>query len=135
MTEQPPGLPARALIGAVWIYRRTLSPALYFLGARCRHAPSCSEYAAEAVRRHGAGKGSILAFSRLARCHPFGSKGFDPVPETLPRAGWRLWRYGDWEWTERSAQSIRSNDSENPPRSPSSSSTTSACIESAPVRK
>ncbi|MEQ8179654.1 MAG: membrane protein insertion efficiency factor YidD [Amphiplicatus sp.] len=103
MTEQRarPGLAARILIGAVWIYRRTLSPVLYFLGARCRHAPSCSEYAAEAVRRHGAGKGSVLAFSRLVRCHPLGSKGWDPVPETLPRAGWRLWRYGDWAWTER----------------------------------
>lgn len=137
MTEQPssPSLLARALIGAVWVYRRPLSPVLYFLGARCRHAPSCSEYAAEAVRRHGAGKGSVLAFSRLVRCHPFGSKGWDPVPQTLPRAGWRLWRYGDWAWTERSSQSTLLNDSENPPGSPSSSRTTSACIESSPVRK
>ena len=107
MTEpqKPPGLFARALIGAVWLYRRSLSPLFYLLGVRCRHAPSCSEYAIGALARHGALKGSVLAFSRLSRCHPFGSKGFDPVPDTLPRAGWRLWRYGDWAWTERGAVS------------------------------
>lgn len=101
-----PSPAAAALVGALWLYRRTLSPALYFLGARCRHAPSCSVYAIEALKRHGAGKGSILAVSRLARCHPLGSKGHDPVPEALPRAGWRIWRYGDWAWTERGAKGL-----------------------------
>ncbi|MEL7030498.1 MAG: membrane protein insertion efficiency factor YidD, partial [Pseudomonadota bacterium] len=57
------------------VYRVTLSPAFYALGARCRHAPSCSEYAADAIRRHGAWRGGWLALSRLARCHPWGSSG------------------------------------------------------------
>lgn len=94
---------ARLALAVLWLYKRTLSPLFYFLGARCRHAPSCSDYAAEAVRRHGAWRGFWLAFSRLTRCHPFGSHGWDPVPETLPDRGWRFWRYGDWTWSERLA--------------------------------
>ncbi|MGE0408152.1 MAG: membrane protein insertion efficiency factor YidD [Amphiplicatus sp.] len=93
---------AQTALGALWLYKRTLSPVFYFLGARCRHAPCCSDYAEEAFRRHGAARGFWLALSRLARCHPFGSHGFDPVPAALPDRGWRVWRYGDWAWRERS---------------------------------
>jgi len=50
----------------------------------CRFIPSCSEYAREAVTEHGAGRGTWMAARRLSRCHPFGGRGFDPVP---PRAG------------------------------------------------
>jgi hypothetical protein len=96
-----PSIGARAALGALWLYKRTLSPAFYFFGVRCRHLPTCSDYAAEAVRRHGARKGFWLSLSRLCRCHPLGSHGFDPVPPTIPDHGWRLWRYGDWSWTER----------------------------------
>ncbi|WIW88553.1 MULTISPECIES: membrane protein insertion efficiency factor YidD [unclassified Sphingobium] len=46
----------------------------------CRYAPSCSEYAIQAVRKYGAIKGSWLGFKRLMRCHPWGGSGFDPVP-------------------------------------------------------
>lgn len=46
----------------------------------CRHVPSCSSYAIEAIERHGAVRGIWLAVKRLARCRPFGSRGFDPVP-------------------------------------------------------
>ncbi|MFB0873921.1 MULTISPECIES: membrane protein insertion efficiency factor YidD [unclassified Sphingobium] len=46
----------------------------------CRYAPSCSEYAIQAVRKYGAIKGSWLGFKRLMRCHPWGGSGYDPVP-------------------------------------------------------
>lgn len=93
-----------AALGALVVYKRTLSPVFYVLGARCRHLPTCADYASDALRRHGAVKGFWLGLSRLSRCHPFGSHGFDPAPETLPDHGWRLWRYGDWSWTERGAK-------------------------------
>jgi hypothetical protein len=101
MTERRPDFLSQGALGALWVYKRTLSPIFAFFGARCRHAPSCSDYAADAFKKHGPGKGLILAVSRLLRCHPFGSSGIDPVPETLPDHGWRIWRYGDWAWTER----------------------------------
>jgi putative membrane protein insertion efficiency factor len=58
-------------------YRLALSP---FLGVNCRFHPSCSDYAAEALETHGAFKGSWLGLRRMARCHPWGGGGFDPVP-------------------------------------------------------
>jgi uncharacterized protein len=59
------------------VYQRLISPVL---PPSCRFYPSCSQYALEAVTRHGAFKGSWLAARRLARCHPFHPGGFDPVP-------------------------------------------------------
>jgi hypothetical protein len=61
-------------------YQRLLSP---LLGPRCRFYPSCSQYAFEAIERHGLARGSMLALRRLIRCHPLNPGGFDPVPETL----------------------------------------------------
>lgn len=58
-------------------YRVTLSP---WLGRQCRFEPSCSQYALEALECHGAFRGSALAVRRIARCHPWGGSGYDPVP-------------------------------------------------------
>ncbi|HJN04010.1 MAG TPA: membrane protein insertion efficiency factor YidD [Alphaproteobacteria bacterium] len=70
-------LPARLALVPVRLYQFLISP---ILGPRCRFAPSCSEYAAEALAAHGAVKGSYLAARRIARCHPLGGSGYDPVP-------------------------------------------------------
>lgn len=72
-----PSLAARVLIVPVIGYRRFVSP---LLPPVCRFAPSCSEYALEALRVHGAVRGLWLAVWRLARCHPFNPGGYDPVP-------------------------------------------------------
>jgi putative membrane protein insertion efficiency factor len=68
------------LIGAVRLYQWTLSPVL---PASCRYLPSCSHYACEALHRHGVLRGSWLTIRRIARCHPWGGEGYDPVPESL----------------------------------------------------
>jgi putative membrane protein insertion efficiency factor len=68
---------AKLLIALIRGYQLTLSP---FVGGACRFAPSCSAYAREAIERHGAWRGSWLALRRLAKCHPFGGSGYDPVP-------------------------------------------------------
>jgi putative membrane protein insertion efficiency factor len=68
---------ARVLIALIAGYRYFLSP---LLGRSCRFFPSCSEYAAEALERHGTLRGSWLAARRIARCHPWHPGGYDPVP-------------------------------------------------------
>jgi len=65
------------LILLVRAYRMGISP---FLGNNCRFHPSCSEYAIEALRKHGGLKGSWLALRRVSRCHPWHPGGADPVP-------------------------------------------------------
>lgn len=67
----------RILIGLIRFYRAAISP---MLSAACRYRPTCSEYAETAVRRYGALRGGWLAAKRLLRCHPFGGRGWDPVP-------------------------------------------------------
>jgi len=79
-------------------WKSTLSPVFVACGIHCRHAPSCSEYAAECVSRHGAWAGVWMGAARLARCRPGGSQGYDPAP-TLTTSGARWfapWRYGVW---------------------------------------
>ncbi|HWA50625.1 MAG TPA: membrane protein insertion efficiency factor YidD [Dongiaceae bacterium] len=66
------------LIGPIRLYQWTLSP---LLGVNCRYAPSCSAYAVEAIATHGPAKGLWLAVRRVARCHPWGGSGYDPVPQ------------------------------------------------------
>jgi hypothetical protein len=65
------------LLGLVWLYRHGLSP---LLGINCRFQPTCSEYAGEALRQYGGIRGGWLAVQRIARCHPWGGSGYDPVP-------------------------------------------------------
>ena len=65
------------LLALIRLYQYAISP---ILGRRCRFFPSCSEYAAEAVEKHGAVKGAVLGLKRLSRCHPWNPGGFDPVP-------------------------------------------------------
>lgn len=68
---------ARFLVLIVHGYQAGVSP---FLPASCRYTPTCSAYAVEALRRHGAARGSWLTLRRLLRCHPWGGHGHDPVP-------------------------------------------------------
>jgi putative membrane protein insertion efficiency factor len=77
-----PGWVARAMLVAVRIYQLSLSS---LTGRYCRHLPTCSQYAHEAIWKHGAWAGFWLAFFRVARCHPWGGAGFDPVPEQISR--------------------------------------------------
>ncbi len=72
-----PGRPARVAAGLLLAYKRFVSP---LLPAACRFHPTCSEYAREAVLKHGLLRGAGLSLRRLARCHPFHPGGFDPVP-------------------------------------------------------
>ncbi|MGA8691945.1 MAG: membrane protein insertion efficiency factor YidD [Methyloceanibacter sp.] len=94
---------AKALMLApITAYRWTLSP---LLGVNCRHLPSCSDYAREAIDTNGPWKGGWLALSRFCRCHPWGSHGFDPVPDLSgERHPFAPWRYGRWTISQTSRE-------------------------------
>jgi putative membrane protein insertion efficiency factor len=78
------GAPVRALLtGAILLYRRLFAG---MFAGRCRFHPSCSAYALESIRTHGAAKGFVLATWRVARCSPLSAGGPDPVPD---RGSWR----------------------------------------------
>ena len=64
-------------LALIRVYQYTLRP---LLGANCRFYPSCSDYAREALEKHGAAKGAWLAGRRILRCHPYHPGGYDPVP-------------------------------------------------------
>lgn len=78
MSKNRENIAQRALIGLVKVYRKYLSPAKG--QPSCRYYPTCSAYAIEAIRIHGALKGSALTVWRILRCNPFSKGGVDPVP-------------------------------------------------------
>lgn len=82
--------PARVAVGLVRVYQWVFSPLKRLLlgpGAGCRFHPTCSEYARQALLRHGLLKGGWLALCRIAKCHPFHPGGCDPVPPSAGDAG------------------------------------------------
>ncbi len=93
--RRAPRLAGRGLVG---LYRYTFSAQV---GAHCRHLPTCSQYADEAIGRFGLWAGGWMTLARIMRCHPWGTSGLDVVPATLPEgAHWyRPWRYGLWRRT------------------------------------
>lgn len=70
-------LAARVLVAVIGLYRRFVSP---LFPRHCRYEPTCSAYALDAIRTHGAARGTVMAVRRVARCHPFHPGGVDPVP-------------------------------------------------------
>jgi uncharacterized protein len=79
-------------------YRYTLSP---WVGLECRHLPTCSDYADQAIERYGLWAGGWMTLARLLRCQPLGTSGLDFVCEALPaKSRWYMpWRYGRWRGT------------------------------------
>ncbi|MFI5337740.1 MAG: membrane protein insertion efficiency factor YidD [Opitutales bacterium] len=86
LPRSPASLPVRGLDGLLWVYQRTVSPALAAVAPSCgcRFAPTCSHYAREALREHGLLAGLGLAARRLIKCGPWHPGGFDPVPPAAP---------------------------------------------------
>ena len=95
MTARASRLPRVAAHGAIRAYQLTLSG---LVGRHCRHLPSCSEYADEAIARHGLWAGGWMGLARICRCGPGGTAGLDLVPESLPgtSAWYKPWSYGRW---------------------------------------
>lgn len=82
------------LIMPIALYRVTFSS---LVGNHCRHQPTCSDYARQAIWLNGPWRGLWLTLARLLRCHPWGSAGFDPVPDIRQeRHPFAPWRYGRW---------------------------------------
>ncbi|MEN7546907.1 membrane protein insertion efficiency factor YidD [Rapidithrix thailandica] len=69
----------KVMLGLVRFYQLGISP---MLPAACRYTPTCSQYAIEAIEKHGPWKGLWLSLKRISRCHPWGGSGYDPVPES-----------------------------------------------------
>ena len=97
-------LPRLAGRGLVLAYRYGLSPVI---GPRCRHLPSCSDYAEEAILRFGLWAGGWMTLARLLRCHSLGTSGLDFVPDALSAGArwWLPWRYGRWRGTNETPPS------------------------------
>jgi putative membrane protein insertion efficiency factor len=93
---------AFALKLPIHAYRYSLS---MLIGRRCRHLPTCSEYALDAIDRNGPWRGFWLALSRFSRCRPGGTSGFDPAPDIRgEHHGLAPWRYGRWRAADIAGQ-------------------------------
>ncbi|MBV8851056.1 MAG: membrane protein insertion efficiency factor YidD [Methylobacteriaceae bacterium] len=81
--------------GTIRLYQLTLSG---LVGRACRHLPTCSDYASEAIERHGLWAGGWMGVARICRCHPWGTHGYDPVPMSKAASArpFLPWRYGTW---------------------------------------
>lgn len=77
------------MIFPIKIYQYVISP---FLPKSCRHIPSCSNYAIEALKVHGVFRGFWLGFKRVLKCNPWGTEGYDPVPPKMTRQEWKQYR-------------------------------------------
>jgi uncharacterized protein len=99
-SRRAPRLAARGLVKA---YRYTLSP---LIGFNCRHLPTCSDYAEQAIDRYGLWAGGWMTLARLLRCQPWGTSGLDFVCDALPgEACWYLpWRYARWRGTNATSR-------------------------------
>jgi hypothetical protein len=73
-------VPQRTALGLIKLYKGAVSP---YLPGACRYTPTCSEYAAAAIRRFGAARGGVMALKRILRCNPFHEGGYDPVPTAV----------------------------------------------------
>ncbi|MGH1417518.1 MAG: membrane protein insertion efficiency factor YidD [Hyphomicrobiaceae bacterium] len=95
-------IPIIILQAPIHLYRWTLRP---YVGWQCRHLPTCSDYALEAIEKNGAWRGFWLTVSRLARCWPWGTAGYDPVPDLdNENHVWMPWRYGRWSGSHMEGQ-------------------------------
>lgn len=101
--------PRNAGRAAIWVYRHTLSP---LVGYNCRHLPTCSLYADEAIGRFGLWRGGWMTLARLLRCQPWGTSGIDNVPHRLRNdARWFLpWRYARWRGVNDEASEAHTGD-------------------------
>jgi uncharacterized protein len=85
---------SQLLKAPIQVYRATIKP---WTGMECRHLPTCSEYSLDAIDKNGAWKGFWLMLSRIVRCNPWGTSGYDPAPDLSGvRHRFRPWLYGDW---------------------------------------
>lgn len=96
-------------MGMVRFYQVAISP---WTPRTCRYTPSCSAYAMEALRVHGAGRGGWMAVRRILRCHPWGGYGYDPVPGTAGRGGAEEGKRDELEKTATSGPSGRATSSD-----------------------
>lgn len=79
------------LLALIRIYQLSFS---MLFGRSCRYLPTCSDYASEAIEKHGAWRGFLLGLARVSRCHPWGGDGFDPVPDIYEGPVWRQRKRG-----------------------------------------